>query len=108
MGGYAAIWFGGWAGAHAAFPLSPQFSIDPKRVPFETRWTHDARRVRFVHEDDTRAVPMAVVVYDPLITADARHVELLRELTNVVDVRLPCSGHPSTGYLADLGLLYDP
>jgi hypothetical protein len=105
MGGYAAVRFGGWVGAHTAFALSPQFSIDPKRTPFETRWRHEARRVRFIHEDDVRAAPTAVVIYDPLITADARHVELFRRLTNVVDVRLPCSGHPSTGYLANLGLL---
>jgi hypothetical protein len=105
MGGYAAIRFGGWVGAHTAFALSPQFSIDPKRVPFETRWAREGRRVRFIHEEDARTVPMAVAVYDPLITADARHVELLRKLTTVADVRLPCSGHPSTGYLANLGLL---
>jgi hypothetical protein len=35
MGAYAAIRLGGLAGASTAIALSPQFSIDPRLVPFE-------------------------------------------------------------------------
>ena len=47
MGAYAAIRLGGLAGASTAIALSPQFSIDPRLVPFEDRWDPDARRLNF-------------------------------------------------------------
>jgi hypothetical protein len=39
------------------------------------------------------------------LNADARHADLFRHITDVIDVRLPHCGHPSTPYLAELGLL---
>jgi hypothetical protein len=87
-----------------AFALSPQFSIDLRQVPFETRWQREARRMPFIHETGANAAASAVVVYDPLST-DTRHAELFRQITKVIDVRLPHCGHPSTPYLAELGLL---
>lgn len=104
MGGYGAIRFGRWAGAQRAFALSPQFSIDSRKAPFEKRWRHQARRTRFIHEGGEKAVAQAIIVYDPL-SVDARHADLFRQITEVIDVRLPHCGHPSGPYLAELGLL---
>jgi hypothetical protein len=50
MGGYAAIRFGCAVGASLALALSPQFSIDPAVVPFETRWAGDSKRLDFALE----------------------------------------------------------
>lgn len=105
MGGYAAVRFGGSVGAHQAFALSPQFSIDPRRVPFERRWADAARRLDFTTEAKaSRFVDTAMIAYDPH-DPDRHHVDLFRPHTEVVDIALPYCGHPSSQYLRELGLL---
>ena len=107
MGAYAAIRLGGLAGASTAIALSPQFSIDPRLVPFENRWDPDARRLDYEIERRLALkgfVASADVFYDPA-DRDARHVELYRDRLEVRDVRLPDCGHPVTGFLAEVGLL---
>ncbi|MBV8105451.1 MAG: hypothetical protein JO223_12680 [Hyphomicrobiales bacterium] len=107
MGAYAAIRLGGLAGASTAIALSPQFSIDPRLVPFENRWDPDARRLDYEIERRLALrgfVSSADVFYDPA-DRDARHVDLYREHLEVRDVRLPDCGHPVTGFLAEVGLL---
>jgi lysophospholipase L1-like esterase/tetratricopeptide (TPR) repeat protein len=107
MGAYAALRFGGLAGARTAIALSPQFSIDPRLVPFENRWDPDARRLDYRIERRLAAkgfVPSADIFYDPG-DRDARHVELYRDCLEVRDVRLPDCGHPVTGFLFEVGLL---
>ena len=106
MGGYAAIRFGGVAGASAALALSPQFSVDPAVVPFETRWLPDTARLDFALERGWSApfVATSYIAFDPR-TPDRLHVELFAKMTEIVAIRTPNTGHPCTGYLADLGLL---
>ena len=80
MGAYAAIRLGGLAGATTAIALSPQFSLDPRLVPFEDRWDPDARRLDYEIERRLALkgfVSSADVFYDPT-DRDARHVELYR------------------------------
>jgi tetratricopeptide (TPR) repeat protein len=109
MGGYAALRFASAIGAHAALALSPQYSLDRAKVPFETRWAQDQRRIRFlpVLDDTIRAVPLMVVAYDPVITADRLHVELIAAEAPVSALPLPFAGHPVGSFLNDAGLL-DP
>jgi lysophospholipase L1-like esterase/tetratricopeptide (TPR) repeat protein len=107
MGAYAAIRLGKLAGATTAIALSPQFSIDPRLVPFEDRWNPDARRLDYEIERRLGLkgfVSSADVFYDPG-NRDARHVELFRGCLEVRDIRLPDCGHPVTGFLAEVGLL---
>jgi hypothetical protein len=108
MGGYAAIRFGGMAGASVALAISPQFSIDPRCVRFERRWRHDSGRIDFTLERTLTApfVETAYIVYDPR-DLDRRHVELFRRRTRVLDVPLADVGHPATGSLAEADLLGD-
>ena len=106
MGGYAAIRYGGWAGARLALALSPQFSLDPLKPPFDRRWRKWVRKIRFLHEHGQDVVEQAIVVYDPMNELDDAHARLLHRITNVIPVPLPGSGHPSTGVLSDLGLLH--
>jgi tetratricopeptide (TPR) repeat protein len=108
MGGYAAIRFGGMAGATVALAISPQFSIDPRTARFERRWKSDSDRIDFSLERTQTApfVETAYIVYDPF-DPDRRHAELFRRRTRVVDVRLPNVGHPATGAIAEAGLLTD-
>jgi hypothetical protein len=108
MGGYAAIRFGGMAGASAALAISPQYSVDPRSARFERRWKYDSDRIDFTLERTLSApfVDTAYIVYDPR-DLDRRHVDLFRRRTCVVDVAIPDSGHPATGSLAEAALLGD-
>jgi tetratricopeptide (TPR) repeat protein len=108
MGGYAAIRFGGMAGASVALAISPQFSIDPRTARFERRWKYDSDRIDFSLERMLKApfVDTAYIVYDPH-DADRRHADMFRRRTRVIDVRLPNAGHPATGAIAQAGLLTD-
>jgi hypothetical protein len=108
MGAYAAIRFGGMAGASAALAISPQFSIDQRTAPFEKRWKYDSDRIDFTLERTlaTPFVDTAVIAYDPH-DDDRRHVEMFRRRTKVVDIRLPDVGHPATGSLAEAYVLDD-
>jgi hypothetical protein len=108
MGAYAAIRFGGLAGAHVALAISPQFSIDPRVARFERRWKLDAARIDYLLERRPPGpfVEAAYLVYDPNDT-DGRHAQMFRRHTRVIDVRLPDVGHPATGSLAALDLLTD-
>ena len=80
MGAYAAIRLGRLAGATTAIALSPQFSLDPRVVPFEDRWPVETRRPDYEIERRlarTGFVPSAYVFYDPS-DPDARHADLFR------------------------------
>lgn len=106
MGGYAALRFADAVGATGVLALSPQYSVDPLKVPFEQRWLQDGARIHWRSEIDGRltcAVP-AVVAYDPC-DDDGRHVELIAAEIAVTRLPLRRWGHPVTTALADTGLL---
>lgn len=106
MGGYAAIRFADAAGASAVLAISPQYSIDPRRAPFERRWLQDSQRIQWLPEIDgslrCRAVP--VIVYDPA-GDDRKHVQRIAAEISISPVPLPYSGHPAATFLGDVGLL---
>jgi tetratricopeptide (TPR) repeat protein len=107
MGGYGALRFAGAIGAHAALALSPQYSLDPRKVPFETRWSADQRRIRFREEIDGTIVagPRMILAYDPGIEADRRHAELVAAAIPAELLPFPRAGHPVGGFLNDVKLL---
>ena len=107
MGGYAAIRFADAVGARTAVALSPQFSIDPLKTPFETRWVEYAEDLAFIWDGARPANPTlqtAFVVYDPT-DGDRRHAELLAEHYPVTPFPLPYAGHPAGTFLAETQLL---
>lgn len=107
MGGYAALRFAGVIGAHAALALSPQYSLDPRKVPFEARWASDRRRIRFLGhiEGAIRPVPHMILAFDSALDADRRHAELLMADAPMTAVPLAHAGHPVGGFLNDIRLL---
>lgn len=106
MGGYAALRLADAAGATSALALSPQYSADPARVPFEQRWLQDGRRIAWRPEIDGRLQcrAQAVVAYDPL-GDDGRHADLIAAEIDIVRLPLPRCGHPVSTVLAEMGLL---
>jgi hypothetical protein len=107
MGGYAALRFAAAVGAKSALALSPQYSLNPRKAAFETRWASDRRRIRFIDalEAPIQAVPLMVVAYDPTLLADRGHVHCLAREVRLAAVALPFAGHPVGPFLQDVGLL---
>ncbi len=108
MGGYAAIRFGAMVGARIAIALSPQYSIDPKVVPFENRWAADSSRIAFLFDKKQPCAftETSIVFFDPF-DPDSRHVELYEGQTKLHRIRVPNSGHPCGGFLSEVGLLQE-
>lgn len=106
MGGYAALRFADAAGANAVLALSPQYSIDPRKTPFEQRWLQDSQRIRWLPEIDGRIACRArpVVVFDPS-KEDGRHIALIQRDIDIVPIRLHHVSHPATTYLGEVGVL---
>ncbi len=107
MGAYAAVRFADAAGATAALALSPQYSIDPAKTPFERRWGQDRRRLRPLPALDgpIRSRIRPVVVYDPH-GMDRPHADRIARDTPIQRLRLPFAGHPVGSYLQEAGLLH--
>lgn len=107
MGGYAAIRFADAVGANAVLALSPQYSIDPAKVPFELRWMQEARRIAWLPALDgpIRCRVRPVVAFDSKHPLDAQHAALIAKDTPIDAVPLPWAGHPVTTYLSDAHLL---
>lgn len=106
MGGYAALRFADPIGAHACLALSPQYSNNPVKTPFEWRWTQEAAAVRWLPEIDgiLRTAATSVVMFDPRGN-DGRHAALIAADIPIAAVALPYTGHPVTTYLSTVGLL---
>ena len=107
MGGYAAIRFADAIGADRVLALSPQYSVDPRKVRFERRWMQDQRRIRFRRALDgpIRSAARIVVAYDPEISADRAHVERIAADVRIERLPLPFAGHPVGAFLAETGLI---
>jgi len=105
MGGYAALRFADAAGANAVLAISPQYSIDPKKMPFETRWLQEGQCIEWRPEIEGRIVceVRPIVVFDPI--EDGRQVERIQEDIDIWPIRLPHVSHPASTYLAEIGLL---
>ncbi|OWK28438.1 hypothetical protein [Sphingomonas dokdonensis] len=104
MGGYAALRYAQACGAQAAIGLSPQFSVDPRIVPWETRWQADVARTRFA-ERDYAGAPEGYVVFDPCLALDARHAAMIVAASGATAIPIPFGGHPVGPLLVETGAL---
>lgn len=101
MGAYAAIRFADAIGADACLALSPQYSNDRKKVPFERRWPQEAAAIewRAELERTIRCQFRPVVVYDPR-DSDDLHARLIASEIPITALPVPYAGHPVTTYLS--------
>ncbi|UVO50767.1 alpha/beta hydrolase [Sphingomonas sp. SUN019] len=104
MGGYAALRFARSLGADTAIALSPQHSVDPRVVPWETRWQPDIAQIEF-DEIPFAPAPRQYVFYDPHDIPDDRHVALIAAAGPVARIPLPHAGHPVGALLTETGAL---
>lgn len=104
MGGFAALRYGAACGASAGIALSPQFTVDPAVVPFDTRWASDIARISF-REDECSPLAAQYIAYDPCDAEDRQHFELFAACSAVQPIPVPHGGHPVGSYLVETGLL---
>ncbi|MBP0446424.1 hypothetical protein J8J14_16740 [Roseomonas sp. SSH11] len=110
MGGYAAAAASSALGADAIIAISPQFSVDERKAPWDRRYQTWAARIRkgagFCRDNMANLIrPEAELhlAYDPLLRGDRLHAEaLLAHSANPQPLVMPLSGHP-TGLLLQQG-----
>lgn len=107
MGAYAAIQFSHVLKIDIVLALSPQFEIDQF---YDQRWQSLAQQIEFRYRIDSNAISDSCkyfVAYDPK-NEDILHVKKLSSLIDehrLIEIRTPYSGHPSTTYLFETGLI---
>ncbi len=107
MGAYAAIQFSRALRTDIVLALSPQFEIDQ---PYDQRWQSLAQQIEFQYRIDSNAISDTCkyfVAYDPK-NEDTLHIQKLSVLIDechLIKIRTPYSGHPSTTYLFETGLI---
>ncbi len=108
MGGYAALRFADHIGATGVLAFSPQYSLDPRKAPFEKRWQKSRRR-KWLPELSgplSSDIP-SVVVYDPSMESERLHVERIADEMPIQTLVLPHAGHHTAAFLSECGLLSD-
>ena len=106
MGAYAALRMADALGATAVLALTPQYSIDPAKVPWERRWLQDGADISWREEIDgpIRCAVIPYVVFDP-VSDDLHHIERIEQDIAIQRIAIPFGRHPITTYLSDTGLL---
>lgn len=111
MGGYAAVLTASDLRVDKVIAISPQFSVDPRKVPFETRWQRLLEKMDFRHDrlrNDGQSSALGVVVVDPMHKLDALHCDqILRMFPSWKRLNLPMGGHSATACLRDAGKIGD-
>ena len=105
MGAYAAILFSGAVRADRVVAASPQYSIDPAKVPYDRTWDWAARDMTFINDAigaDTSG--QIFVIYDDR-HVDGTHAERIAAEAPVQRIVTPHSGHPAVHFLHRAGLL---
>jgi|GEM_PF-336369 len=108
MGGYAALILSGLIKPRRIVLFSPQFSIDPKRVPFEKRWRAYAAKLSFDHDDMAAGIDHEAeikAVYDPFFKPDRQHIQLIEQIRPVDHVHVRFAGHNTARALEELGII---
>ncbi|UPK33963.1 hypothetical protein IVB18_38250 [Bradyrhizobium sp. 186] len=106
MGAYAAIKFAGALGAKRAVAVSPLFTPDPSKPPYEQRWKVDASRTAFIDDEMDGTPEVHVFILSDPTHPDARHTKLLRRtFPRTTVVPLPFASHPVGPFLREAELL---
>lgn len=106
MGGFAALQSSAFLDAGVTVTYSPQISVDERKHDFILpRWLDRMRGVAFCWDDleNISRTAQHIVVYDPF-EVDRRHVEVLRSVATVTEVRVPFSGHHCWRALGGAGI----
>lgn len=107
MGGYAGIALSKHLNCTSVIAISPQYCIDEE---FDTRWLNHAKSITFNYRINKDAIAEGCkffILYDNK-DADELQIQRLLPILPVNDThlfKLPFSGHPSTYFLNEVGLI---
>ena len=110
MGGYGALAFAPLAPGATVVAFVPQTSLDPRVVPFETRYRPGFARGQWAiggfsdGANGARSAERIVVFADPWHPQDRAHVERLPQDT-LVWAQCPWTGHDAARVMKHMGLL---
>ena len=106
MGAFACINFADDLDLRTVIALGPQYSVDPEKVPFDTRWRDEAAKITFRHDKIDRIRPIAngYLLFDPT-TVDARHAGIILKRHGLTPLKLYFSGHQPLTLLLQTHLL---
>jgi hypothetical protein len=106
MGGYGVINFADMLGLSHLIAICPQFSIDPQKAPYETRWHREASGIDFRHDRiaDVPRLHNGHIVYDPRCV-DGQHVRDIRKYHHLAEVKPYFGGHEQLAMLHQCGVL---
>ncbi len=110
MGAYATLKYGSRLGATTAIAFSPQWSIDPARLPpIARRWSSsfNPRYHGDMQVSTSDMADRAFIFYDPYTKSDAYHAKELFALSpSVTLVPMYCAGHePIRGFAGSQKML---
>lgn len=104
MGGYAALLYGLELGAKTAIAMSPQYSIDPALVPFDSRYIGSFRSDHHGGVGVSSMPKTSYVAYDPFHKIDVANMDLIKKAGPVVEILAPFMDHDSAAMLKGSGL----
>jgi hypothetical protein len=111
MGGYGALLNARAIGATRVVAISPRFSMDPAKSPFDRQNREEAPRLDLSADDMAGALPCDAALYLLSDTShlDGRHVAQIRAASagHARTLALPFAGHPAGPFLQEAGLLRD-
>lgn len=107
MGGYGALRFAKALGLQGVVAVSPQATLDPAIVPWETRYKAEVKGF----DPDLGALGSrgmadlaGIIVVDPFKRLDMAHAGLIQEaFPGLTLARVPFGGHPATRALRQAG-----
>jgi hypothetical protein len=110
MGGYAALRFRDRLRFDRVIAFSPQYALDPAKVPFERRWKREFEMYGDAAMDVMRPVWRGediVLIHDPMVEWDVQHIRLIDPDRHALDLGVPFGAHPPALFLSHVGVLSD-
>ena len=105
MGAYAAILFSGQVRADCVVAASPQYSIDPAKVPYDRTWDWVAKDVEFINDEiGAHTSGQVFLIYDDK-HVDGQHADRIAAEVAVQRIVVPHAGHPAMHFLHRAGIL---
>lgn len=105
MGGYAAIKWAELLGARQVLAVSPQYSVDPRKVSFETRWSDDVAQIEFVDDEISLSPNIDYhFIVDRDDALDWQHFQRFAEIRALKPYLISFGGHFAAHILIESGL----
>lgn len=107
MGAYGALMFSRLLKANRVIAIAPQYSVNAKIVPFETRWPEDRERIDFIYDDMAEGLTQegeVIIFYDRFFDFDKCHADLIAQHRPIEKFLVNFATHTVARTLNDMGI----